>query len=123
MSFARPDDLHTTFAAAFAAGDVGSLVDLYEAGAIQVQQDGTVLTGPDELAGVFTRLLQAGLTMQGDPQKAIVAGDIALTSTHYQFDTERPDGSHAVMRVVTAEVSRRQADGTWRVVIDAPTFA
>jgi ketosteroid isomerase-like protein len=123
MSFTHPDELHTTFAAAFKAGNVGALVDVYEAGAIQIQPDGTIATGPEALAGVFTRLLAAGLTMQGDPQRALVAGDIALTSTHYEFGTDDPDGSHTVTRVVTAEVSRRQLDGSWRVVIDAPAFA
>ncbi len=123
MSYAQPDDLHTTFAAAFAAGDVASLVDLYEDGAVQVQQDGTIVTGRDGLTDVFTRLLAAGLTMQGDPQKAIVADDIALTSTHYEFPAVGSDGSRTVTHVATAEVARRQADGSWRVVIDAPGFA
>lgn len=123
MSFTQPDDLHTAFAQALRAGDVGSLVDLYEAGAIQVQQDGTILTGSDKLADVFERLLQSGVTMQGDPQKALVAGDIALTSTHYEFGTDEADGVHQITHVVTAEVSRRQPDGSWRVVIDAPAFA
>ena len=109
MSFSYPDALHTAFAQAWKEGDVDSLVDLYEAGAVQVQQDGAILTGSDKLGDVFARL--------------IVAGDIALTSTHYEFGVDKPDGTHTVTRVVTAEVSRRQADGNWRVVIDAPAFA
>jgi len=75
MSFTHPDCLHAAFAAAFQAGDVAALVDLYEDSAIQVQQDGTV-TGRDELADVFARLLASGMTMQGDPQKAVIAGDL-----------------------------------------------
>ena len=123
MSFTEPDELHTTFAAAFRAGDVGSLVDLYEADAAQVQPDGTIVTGHDKLAASFTGMLQAGMTMQGDPQKAVIVGDIALTSTHYQYSTDAPDGSRTVTHVATAEVSRRQADGSWRLVIDSPAFA
>lgn len=123
MSFTQPDDLHTAFAAALQAGDVGSLVDLYEAGAVQVQQDGTTMIGSDKLGDVFTRLLESGMSMHGDPRKAIVADDIALTSTHYEFNHDEPDGARTVTHVITAEVSRRQADGSWRVVIDAPAFA
>lgn len=120
MSFTHPDDLQAAFAAAFQAGDVTTLVDLYEDSAIQIQQNGATVTGHDALAGVFTRLLASGLTMQGDPQKAIVAGDLALTSTHYTFGADGPDRARTT---ATAEVSRRQADGSWRVVIDVPAFA
>ena len=123
MSFTQPDELHTTFAAAFKAGDVKALVDLYETDAVQVQPDGTTVTGPDQLAASFTGMLAAGMTMTGDPQKAVVVGDIALTSTHYEFGTDGPDGIHTVTHVATAEVSRRQADGSWRLVVDSPAFA
>ena len=123
MSFTQPDDLHATFAAAFKAGDVDSIVDLYEAGAVQVQPDGTLATGRDNLAESFKHLLAAGLTMQGAPQKAVIAGDLALTSTHYEFPSKGPDGSATVTHVATAEISRRQADGSWRLVIDSPAFA
>lgn len=120
MSFAHPDGLHTAFAVAFQTHDVAALVNLYEDGAVQIQQDGVAITGPDALADVFTDLLASGLTMQGDPQQAIVVGDLALTSTHYTFGA---DGSEGVRTVATAEVSRRQPDGSWRVVIDVPGFA
>lgn len=120
MSFTHPDGLHAAFAAAFQAHDVAALVDLYEDNAVQVQQEGATATGRDALTDVFTHLLASGLTMQGDPQRAIVVGDLALTSTHYTFGADAPDGARTV---VTAEVSRRQPDGNWRVVIDVPGFA
>ena len=119
MSFTHPDELHVAFAEAFQAGDVRSLLDLYEAGAVQVHPDGTK-TDRDGLAEVFTQLLASGVTLHGDPQKAVVAGDLALTSTRYTIDdSDRPGGSRTV---ATAEVSRRQPDGSWRVVIDVPSF-
>lgn len=120
MSFTHPDGLHAAFAAACQAHDVAALVDLYEDGALQVQQDGAPVVGRAALADGFTRLLAAGLTMQGDAQKAIIADDLALTSTHYTFNDDAPGGPRTV---VTAEVSRRQPDGNWRVVIDVPGFA
>lgn len=123
MSFTEPDELHKTFAAAFDAGDVASILDLYEDDAVQVQPDGTIVTGHDKLAESFTRMIQAGMKMQGAPQRAVITGDIALTSTHYEYPTDGPDGTKTVTHVATAEVSRRQADGSWRLVIDSPAFA
>ncbi len=119
MSFTHPDGLHAAFAAAFKTGDVAALIDLYEDQAVQIQQDGVAVTGRDALVDVFTHLLASGLTMQGDPQPAVVVGDLALTSTHYTVGADAPGGASTF---VTAEVSRRQPDGTWRVVIDVPGF-
>ena len=123
MSFHHPDELHATFAKAFAAADVDALVDLYETGAVQLQQDGGVLQEREHLRDVFAALLSAGLDLQGEQRTTLVAGDLALTSTRYQHQGEGPDGGPVTMVVVSAEVSRRQGDGTWRVVIDAPAFA
>jgi hypothetical protein len=47
----------------------------------------------------------------GDQRAAIISGDLALTSTRL------PDGS------VTAEIARRQGDGTWLWVIDQFSIA
>ena len=118
MPFRTPDDLHAAFAAAFQAADTDALVDLYEDGAVQVQADGST-TGRDGLSKVFDNLLAAGLAMRGDPRAAIIIGDLALTSTRYASDSDDSEGQ----TIVTAEVSRRQSDGSWKVVIDVPFFA
>ena len=43
-------------------------------------------------------------------------GDIGLTHTHWRLDIP---GSEA-MEGVTAEIVRRQSDGTWKYLIDNP---
>ena len=118
MPFSAPAALHTEFAAALAARDVDALVAMYERGAIQVQADGRTTTGKEAFRATFEGLLSGPLPQGGSQRVAAVAGDLALTSTEYTFPS--PDGGTTVMR--TAEVSRRQPDGTWRVVIDAPYF-
>lgn len=122
MPLSSPDHLHAAFAEAFAAADVDVLLDLYGAGAIQLQPDGHILRGAADLRAVFVGLLAAGLDMQGVQRQALVAGDVALTSTRYDVHTPGENGDRVTTHVVSAEVSRRQADGSWRVVIDAPSF-
>lgn len=123
MPFSKPESIHEAFAAAFSSGDVDALVQLYEADAVQLQPDGkTVLTGSDQLKAGFQHLIDAGLIMSGTQRTTVVAGDLALTSTRYEFDAAGPDDAGGTKQAITAEVSRRQPDGTWRVVIDAPMF-
>lgn len=119
MALSHPDQMHAVFGAAIAAHDVDTLVDLYETGAVQLQQDGTLINDHQALRVAFTHLLESDMSLQGKQQTAIITGDLALTSTHYEIPTT--DGG--TTRMVTAEVSRRQADGTWLIVIDAPYFA
>lgn len=123
MSFTHPKQLHDAFLEAFSSGSPDALIDLYEPDAVQLGQDGQVVTGRDQLRHVFEGLLTAGITLRGTQDKALVADDLALTSTRYEVETTAPDGTQRTLLVHTAEVSRRQADDSWRVVIDAPGFA
>lgn len=121
MPFSRPEDLHATFAKALQAHDVEALLDLYEHDATIALPDGTHLTSPDARRSMFDGMIAAGAQTQGIARKILLAGDIALTSTSYEVRAAEAGGPPT--RVETAEVSRRQPDGSWRVVIDAPTFS
>lgn len=123
MPFTDPHHLHDAFAAAFAAADVDALVDLYETNAVQLAPDGRKVTGREGLRTVFESLLNAGVRLEGTQQTALVVGDLAVTSTQYEVRTIGPDGEPRTAAARTAEVSRQQADGSWRVVIDVPAFA
>lgn len=89
------------------AGDVEGLLDLFEPDAVMAYDGGEVAVGHDALRRVFDAMLAAGTKLTlGDQQPVLRFGDLALTSTHLA------DGG------ITAEVSRRQPDGTWRWVLD-----
>lgn len=118
MSLENPQAMHDIFGAAIARQDVDTLVGLYENGAVQVQQDGTTLIGSDDIRAALTRLVETPMKLSGTQTLAVVNDDIALTSTHYQ--AAQPDADGHVFTMTTAEVTRRQEDGSWRIVIDAP---
>jgi hypothetical protein len=61
---------------------------------------------PASTSTLTPQLRPTPLRVEPTQQAAMVCGDIALTSTRL------PDGT------VTAEVARRQSDGTWLWVID-----
>ena len=70
-------------------------------------QPGPLTVGQEAIRAFYEELVATGRKFEfGDQRPAIINGDLALTSTRL------PDGS------VTAEVARRQGDGTWLWVID-----
>jgi len=89
------------------AADVAGMVALYEPDAVLDPGDERLIRGAVELAGFFADAIAAGQVYAvGKQNPPLVSGDVALTST------TMPDGS------VTAEIARRQPDGTWRWVVD-----
>ena len=103
----EPEDLERFFVERVNAGDVEGLVALYELDAVLAFRTGIVATGKEAVRRVFNDFVASGVKLTlGDQQPTLRAGDLALTSTRLD------DGA------VTAEIARRQPDGTWRWVID-----
>jgi ketosteroid isomerase-like protein len=89
------------------AGDVDGMVALYEPHAVVDSAEGRLIAGKEAIRSFFAGAIATGWKFEcGEQPAALVSGDLALTSTR------SPNGS------VTAEVARRQADGTWRWAID-----
>lgn len=108
----HPEDLARFFVVRANAGDIDGLVALYAPDAVLVGPAGEMIRGAEAIRGFYAGLLAARPTFQaGDQRPAVRNGDLALTSTRLVNGT------------VTAEVARRQPDGTWRWIIDQPTIA
>ena len=107
-----PQDLERMLIARQWAGDVEGMVALFEPDAVIDVGDGQIIRGSEAIRRYFAQVVASGRKFQlGEQRAALFSGDIALTSTRL------PDGS------VTSEVARRQADGTWRWIIDRYSVA
>jgi ketosteroid isomerase-like protein len=107
---AQPEDLGRFFVERANAGDVEGLVALYEPDAVLAFPPGTLSKGTRAIRQAFTDFIATGARLTpGAPQPALRVGDLALTST-------RLGGGDA-----TAEIARRQPDGTWLWLIDQPS--
>ncbi len=107
-----PLDLERLLVSRQRAGDVDGMAALYEPNAALDYGDGQLTLGKEAIRTFFARVVATGGKFDlGDQRPAIISGDLALTSTHL------PDGS------VTAEIARRQGDGTWLWVIDQCSIA
>jgi ketosteroid isomerase-like protein len=102
-----PNDLERLFIERANAGDVDGLVALFEPRAVVAYAPDQLAVGEAAIRAALETMLAGQSQYElGEQRPALVSGDIALTSTRLA------DGT------ITAEVARRQPDGTWRWAID-----
>lgn len=108
----EPNDLGRFFLLRANAGDIEGIVALYASDAVLAGMAGQVAIGSEAIRAFYAGLLADRPTFEpGQQRPALRYGDLALTSTLLT------DGT------VTAEVARRQPDGTWLWAIDQPSIA
>lgn len=117
-----PEELHQLFAAGVNDKDVEALVELYEPDSVTVDLQGNRLDGEVALRAMLVGLCSGVDRLEGTTRRAIVHGDLALTSSAFRGTGTGPDGQPTVLTGTSAEIARRQPDGTWRFVIDDPSF-
>ena len=109
---AQPEDLGRLVFERLDSGDVEGLAELYEPTAVLALPDGDTAVGREAIREAYAQLLAEGVTFTpGRSRPVLRSHDLALTSTLLQ------DGS------VTAEIARRQPDGTWLWAVDQPQLA
>jgi uncharacterized protein (TIGR02246 family) len=111
-------DIHRLVQDAFNAGDTDALVALYEEDAAMATPDGTFVNGRDAIREQWSGFVALGGNIQMTTRYAVVVGETALLSNDWKFT-----GAGMELSSRTAEVARRQPDGTWKYVIDHPYAA
>ncbi len=108
-SAAEPEDLARLLVERVNAGDLDGVVARYEPEGVLALPGEGVAAGHDAIRRFYADLLAGEPRFEpGDQLPALRLGDLALTST-------RLVGGGA-----TAEIARRQADGSWRWAVDRP---
>lgn len=120
MSAQAPEDVHRLFAQSFQAGDVDRLLSLFERDALFVPQPGQAVVGHAGIREALSGFLALGGRFELVPESPLVAGDVALLSSSWSLAGAGPDGVPFQLVGRTADVVRRQADGTWLLIIDNP---
>jgi ketosteroid isomerase-like protein len=107
-----PEELHARIAAAFSAGDLDALAALYEPDALViVPPEGRRATGRGEIRTAVKASGALGSQFSSEVVEKLESDGIALT--HARWTAGELSGRGTV-------VSRRQPDGTWRIVLDNP---
>jgi ketosteroid isomerase-like protein len=118
MPATTPEQIHRLFEDRFNAGDLDALMELYESDMALIAQPGSVARGSEQAGAA----LQGFLALKGritlETKLVVTVGDLAYLSNSWSLSGTGPDGNPIALGATTAEVARRQADGTWRYVID-----
>jgi hypothetical protein len=102
-----PQDLERLLISRQWVGDIDGMTALFEPDAVIDSGEGQLTHGRDAIRALLAHITATGCKfVAGNQSPAVINGDLALTSTRL------PDGC------VTAEVARRQGDGTWLWAID-----
>lgn len=120
MPAKTPEEMHRVWSEAFNSNDVEALLALYEPGATLIPQPGQPVTGAEAIRQAVTAFFAMKPRIDLRAKTIVKAGDLALIYGAWTLKSTGPDGRPAEMTGNSVEVLRRQADGTWRYVIDDP---
>ena len=119
MPATEPEHIHGLFEQAFNAGDIDALVALYEPDAALVPQPGTIAEGPAAIRESLRWFLDRGGQISLETKLVLRVGELAYLANRWSLTGgTMPDGSPAELAATTAEVARRQPNGSWLYVID-----
>jgi len=115
-----PEDADRLLCEAISAGDLEAVLAFYEPDAQFVAEPGKVVTGKEAIHQVISQYLGLKPTLTMEKVTAVQAGDIALLASTWSLTGTGPDGQTVSLSGQGQEVVRRQPDGTWKFIIDAP---
>jgi ketosteroid isomerase-like protein len=118
MGASEPAHVIDVWIKLFNSGDLDGLMsELYEDGAVLQAAPGTPsASGKEAVRAVIEGFLALKGTMSLLASETVVTGDLALCRDYWRLEVPGSDA----MEGVTADVVRRQADGSWKYVIDNP---
>ncbi|HWZ02479.1 MAG TPA: DUF4440 domain-containing protein [Mucilaginibacter sp.] len=110
----RAEDAHATLAAAFNTGDVATVMSMYDTTGVIVPEPGKPVTGKDKFEESIKAILSISGKMEIKTVYCLQTGDIALGTSEWSIT----DGNEVKISAKGIEVMKRQANGTWKIIID-----
>jgi ketosteroid isomerase-like protein len=115
-----PKEFLNSYVEKFNAGNLSSLMDMYEIGACFVVQPRQVIYRLKNIR----QSLQDFITMDGNLESqvkgVIQTSDGAIVNTIWSFKGMGPDGKPIDISGRATDLLLQQPDGTWRILIDNP---
>ena len=115
-----PEEVLNSVVEGINAGDLDSLMTLYEPLARFASQPGQLAKSPDGIRESLRGFIDMNGKLDLKVKRVLKASDLALVTTEWSFSGTGSDGKHVDIASKSADVLRQQPDGTWRFVIDNP---
>jgi uncharacterized protein (TIGR02246 family) len=115
-----PEETIERFAQLMGEGELEAALALYEEEAAFVPEPGRLVHGREAIRSALEPFLALSPTLTGTIEKVVSAGDTALVINDWRLRGTDPEGGEVELAAKSADVLRRQADGTWQILIDNP---
>ncbi len=120
VSTGTPEQVLESIVAGINSGDLERLLPLYESTAAFATEPGRLAHGAAGVRDALDGFISMNGTLDLQVTRVLEVDDRALVTGVWSFDGTGPDGEAVRLEASNADVLRRQADGTWRFVIDNP---
>ena len=120
MSNGTPAQVLASIVDGINTGNLDSLMPLYESQAAFATQPGSLNHGLPGVREALSGFIAMKGTLDLRVTRVLEASDLALITAVWSFTGTGPDGKPVKLAAKSADVLRRQTDGSWRFVIDTP---
>ena len=115
-----PEQLLQSIVDGINTGDLDGLLSLYEPDAAFASEPGTLAHGATGVRDCLASFVAMKGTLDLKLTRVLEAGGLAFVAGVWSFTGTAPDGTPVTLKGRNGDVLRRQADGSWRFVIDNP---
>ena len=115
-----PEQILNSIVDGINTGNLDTLMTLYEPEAAFATRPGDLSHGVPGVRQALAGFLEMRGRLDLEVTRVLEVGDLALVTTVWSFSGTGQDGQPVKLAARSADVLRRQADGSWRLVIDNP---
>ncbi len=115
MPASSPEEVAQAFAGALARRDLDAALSMWSENAAIVAADGSLVEGREAIREALQALLSNGAEVRIEVARLFEAGDIALATGSLTLS-----GDGFEQRSDSTVVYARDAEGRWRIALDAP---
>jgi uncharacterized protein (TIGR02246 family) len=110
----KAQDAHRALAAAYNTGDLNTVLSMYDVDGIIVAEPDKPVSGREQFEAAVKGILAIKGVMEIKTVYCLQSGDVAVGRSEWSIK----DGAQTKVAAKGVEILKRQANGSWKVLID-----